>query len=313
MKISSIVQKINDYRKKNKAMKDAKKPQTFTEALLSWVKTVVGALVFVMILHSLLIASFIVPTGSMENTVMTGDFLLVNKLFGPSTPQIIPFFNIPLPYKMLPSLSDPDRGDVIVFVFPGTRDEIEAKEFQYYLKRCIALPGDTLQIIDNLVYVNGKPQPLAENGIVLKNQPKDPMEVFRTFPKGANFTHDNYGPVRIPKKGDTVLLHAQNYQIWDTFIMREGHQISISNGAISIDSRQTDKYVVEQDYYFGMGDNRDCSSDSRYWGFIPRRHILGSPIFCWLSWEIYDENNHERSLFGKLANIRWSRIGSCIN
>ncbi len=291
----------------------AKQPQTATEVALSWIKSFVVVLFFLMILNSLLFANFLVPTGSMENTVMTGDRLLVNRLYGPSTPQIIPFFNIPLPYKMLPSPCEPERGDVIVFVFPGMRDEAKAQEFQYYLKRCIALPGDTLQIIDNLVYVNSKPQPLSEHGVTLKNMREDPSEIYRTFPKGANFTHDNYGPIRIPKKGDIIPLNSQNYQEWDTFIKREYHNISINSSGIYIDDKPVSSYVVEQDYYFGMGDNRDMSLDSRYWGFIPRDHILGSPVVCWLSWEIYDENNQEYSFFEKLAHIRWDRIGKFIN
>ena len=89
----NILNKIN---KKNK--KD-KKEQTTFEKIKSTIITFVVAVVVVMLMHSLILASFIVPTGSMENTVMTGDFLFVHKLFGPSTPQVIPFFNIPLPYK----------------------------------------------------------------------------------------------------------------------------------------------------------------------------------------------------------------------
>ncbi|MFN3269653.1 MAG: S26 family signal peptidase, partial [Candidatus Kapaibacteriota bacterium] len=89
--------------RRRKAKEKKKKPQTFGETLLSWVKTIVGALIIVMFINGFLVASFVVPTGSMENTVMTGDFLFVNKfIYGPTTPQIIPFFNIPLPYIKFP-------------------------------------------------------------------------------------------------------------------------------------------------------------------------------------------------------------------
>lgn len=314
--MSGIIQKLKEYNSKRKTKIAAKKnkPMTFSENIISSVKTIGGALLFVMILHSLLIASFIVPTGSMENTVMTGDFLLVNKLFGPSTPQIVPFLNIPLPYKILPSPCEPERGDVIVFIFPGMRDEIESSEFQYYLKRCVAIPGDTLQIKNNLLYINNELQKFPTNGVFDNTMPTNSIEVLQTFPKGMNFTHDNYGPIRIPKKGDTIDLDAPTLRQWDTFIKREGHQVELNNtNTVLIDGSPTNKYIVEKDYYFGMGDNRDHSLDSRYWGFIPREHILGSPIICWLSWEMRDVYGAEYSFFEKLSRIRWNRIGKVID
>ncbi|MDR0927662.1 MAG: signal peptidase I [Ignavibacteria bacterium] len=311
---NNLFHKYREYRKKRKAELEAKKPLTVTESILSWIKTFVGALVFVMILHSLLIASFIVPTGSMENTVMTGDFLLVNKKFGPSTPQIIPFFNIPLPYAMLPSPCEPHKGDVIVFVFPGMRDEVEAKEFQYYLKRCVGEPGDTLQIRDNVLYVNGKKQPLAPKARFENDDHDDAVETYHTFPINATFTHRNYGPIRIPKKGDTIHLRTTSeYENWAIFIQREGHYVEWNGHQATIDDNASNIYIVEEDYYFGMGDNRDRSLDSRYWGFIPRDAILGSPIICWLSWNMYDEYNNELDIFHKFANIRWNRIGHSID
>jgi signal peptidase I len=293
---------------------ESKKPLTLGENILSLVKTFFGALLIVMILHSLLVASFIVPTGSMENTVMTGDFLLVHKFYGPSTPQIIPFFNIPLPYAMLPSPSEPERGDVIVFIFPGMRDEVESKEFQYYLKRCVAIPGDTLKIVDNELYVNGIHQPLPENGRLEKNDYNDPSEIYRTFPIGKNFTHNNYGPIVIPKKGDTIFFKQELDFIQNKiFIEREGHTINWVVDGVLIDDKRATHYIVEEDYYFGVGDNRDRSLDSRYWGFVPRKAILGSPILCWLSWDMYDEYGNERNIFQKFANIRWNRIGNLID
>lgn len=302
--------KLFFHKRKEKARKkeEARKKLSTGETIVSFVKTVVGALVLVMFLHSLLIASFVVPTGSMENTVMTGDFLLVNKIYGASTPQIIPFLNIPLPYKILFSISDPERGDVIVFVFPGNRDEVEASEFQYYLKRCVALPGDTVRIIDNKLYVNNELQPIAKNAIFDNRVLSDKMEALVTFPRGLNFLHDNYGPLRVPKKGDTVFINSSNYYQWDVFIQREGHSISLSGNTIKIDDKITNQYIVEQDYYFGMGDNRDHSSDSRYWGFIPRENILGSPIICWFSWEMRDHYGNEYSLLEKFTKIRWERM-----
>jgi len=322
-KKTNLWQKYKEYRHKQKQKEEeAQKSMTTTDVIISWFKLLGSALIIVMMLHSLLIASFIVPTGSMENTVMTGDFLLVNKIFGPSTPQIIPFFNIPLPYIILPSPCDPKKGDVIVFVFPGMRDEVHSKEFQYYLKRCVAEPGDTLQLINNELYVNGEHQPLPPDGRLedIGRSKEDLMnsystdEIYQTFPIGKNYTHDNYGPIRIPKKGDTIFLNNKLDIIQNQILIeREGHTVNYTTESILIDDEKTNFYVVEQDYYFGMGDNRDRSSDSRYWGFIPRKAILGSPIICWLSWEMHDEYNRERNIFQKITNIRWNRIGKLIN
>ena len=111
-----------------------------------------------LLLNSFVLASFEVPTGSMENEIMTGDFLLVNKfIFGGTTPRTIPFTNVKLPSFKLPALWHVERGDIIVFIFPGNREEVEAQEFAYYLKRCVAVAGDTLQVINRRLYINGQP------------------------------------------------------------------------------------------------------------------------------------------------------------
>ena len=159
---------VSDYLKKRKEKKKLQREKynslTLGGKILSFGKTVLGAVIVVMIINGLLVASFVVPTGSMENEVMTGDFLFVNKfIYGPTTPQVIPFVNVELPFIQFPGVKDPEKGDVIVFIYPGARDLIEPREFQYYLKRCVATAGDTIQIINEIVYVNGVEQPLPEN------------------------------------------------------------------------------------------------------------------------------------------------------
>lgn len=298
----------------HKAKKAAEVPKTFTEELVSWLKTIVGAVIFVMIINGLLVASFVVPTGSMERTVMTGDFLFVNKfIFGPSTPQIIPFINVPLPFYRFPGVRDPKKGDVIVFIFPGFRDEAESSEFQYYLKRCVAVAGDSLEIRDNILYVNGKKSIFPEFAVMDNTMPDDPMEPLRTFPKGKNFTHDNYGPIRIPKKGDVVQLTPESLAQWETFILREGHNVSMGVDKVYIDGKPVSAYKVERDYCFGMGDNRDHSLDSRFWGFVPYENVLGTPLVVYWSWPMQDEYNNDMGIIDKIKNVRWSRIGSIID
>jgi len=305
----NLFQKYLERRKRKKEEAKKKKPENFFEMAISWIRTLLGAIIIVMIINGLAIASFVVPTGSMENTVMTGDFLIVNKfIYGPSTPQVIPFLNIALPFFKFPGFKDPEPGDVIVFIYPGDKDEVEPKEFQYYLKRCIAVAGDTLQIINKKVYVNGKEQPLPENAKF--SRPVFDGDSYRTFPPGRGFSGDNYGPLRIPKKGDIIHLNPANYFEWEVFILREGHEIYISGGDIYIDNKKTNKYVVERDYCFGMGDNRDNSEDSRYWGYIPYENVVGTPIFVYWSW---DTNKPLTQIFEKLATVRWSRIFTFID
>jgi signal peptidase I len=280
-------------------------------SIKAWLKEMGIIFSAFLVLNSFVLASFEVPTGSMENEIMTGDFLLVNKfVFGGTTPRTIPFTNIRIPAFKLPAPWSIDRGDVIVFIFPGNRDEIQPADFAYYLKRCIALGGDTLHIINRVVYVNGKPIPIPRN--VKFNSPMVKPAGYpdsRIFPKGAPFNEDNYGPIVIPKKGDVIILSPDNFDRWDTFILREGHEISLANAKVIIDGKEQSRYTVQRDYAFGMGDNRDNSLDSRFWGFIPKESIVGTPLIVYWSWD------PDWSLFdfaGKTATVRWNRFGTLV-
>lgn len=274
---------------------------TFSESLMSWIKTIVSSLLIVMVINGLLIASFVVPTGSMEDEVMTGDFLFVNKfIFGGSSPQTIPFFNTPLPYFRIPGIREPRKGDVIVFIFPGNRDEIKSPEFQYYLKRCVATAGDTLQVKNKQVFINGVPQPVPPHAKFTHSMGGDGI-----FPKGSDFSRDNWGPMRIPKKGDVIPLNDSTFLAYSTFIQREGHQIDMTGQLINIDGKPATSYTVGRDYCFGMGDNRDNSLDSRYWGFVPVENVVGTPLFVYWSW---DPNTPLSNIGEKLSSIRWDRI-----
>jgi signal peptidase I len=287
---------------------------TSTQKAISFAKTLFNALVLVTILNGILIASFVVPTGSMEDTVLTGEYLFVNKfIFGPSTPQIIPIINLPLPFYKMPPIRKPQQGDVIVFIFPGERDKEKADEFTYYLKRCIAVAGDTLQVVnDTAVYVNGVRFPLPRYGKYIP-EPMTTDDSFRTFPIGKGYTRANYGPIRIPQKGDVIQLNQTNIVEWATFIRREGHTVDFNNSSVIIDGKAVTSFTVGRDYVFGMGDNRNNSLDSRYFGFIAEEDVVGTPLVVYFSWEINDAfGNPTNSFFKRLTNIRWSRLGTVI-
>ncbi len=117
---------------------DAQKqqPLTFKQKVVAFLKEFAIVIGLFLIINNFVIASFLVPTGSMENEVLTGEMLFVNKfIYGGTSPRNIPFTDIRLPWFRLPAFRDVKRGDVIVFVFPGNRDEVQPKEFTFYLKR----------------------------------------------------------------------------------------------------------------------------------------------------------------------------------
>ncbi|MCX6139317.1 MAG: signal peptidase I [Candidatus Kapabacteria bacterium] len=296
---------------------NAPKPETFGQHIWAWIKTLVWAVSVVTIINGLALASFTVPTGSMESTVMAGDFLFVNKfIFGPSTPQIIPFINMPLPYYKLPPIMAPEQGDVIVFVFPGNRDETKSQRFEYYLKRCVAVAGDTLQIRNSHVFVNNVEFALPEHGQFLNLTPEmrtlmHESDRAQTFPMGMEFSRDDYGPIRIPKEGDVIELNESTFDRWAVFIAREGHDVNASRR--TVDGQPITSYTVKRDYVFGMGDNRDNSLDSRFWGFIPEESVVGTPMVVYWSWQPDDpQTGKSLSLFKRLGTIRWGRLGTII-
>jgi signal peptidase I len=282
------------------------------EPVKDFFKDLAFVLVSFFFLNSFVLASFEVPTGSMENEIMAGDFLFVNKfLYGGTTPRTIPFTNVRLPWFRVPGFRSVERGDVIVFEFPGQREEVESPEFMFYLKRAVALNGDTVQVVNRLLLVNGKPAPLPRNMKFNNLQPKPPGYADpKIFPRDAPFNEDNWGPVVVPRAGDRLDLTPATYSRWATFIGREGHRARMDEQRrILIDGEETNTYTVERNYLFGMGDNRDNSLDGRFWGFIPEENIVGTPMIVYWSW---DPDLPLTNVIGKIASIRLGRIGTII-
>ncbi len=153
------------------------------------------ALLFAYIIRVFFVQAFKIPTGSMENTLLVGDLLLVNKfIYGPKTPETIPFTDIKIPQYRLPAWREPQSGDVIVFKFP--QDPLVD-----YIKRCVAVAGQTVEIRDKVLFVDGRPFSETINPPGLKFE--DPEIIPRdkgyesVYPKDAG-SRDNYGPVKIP-------------------------------------------------------------------------------------------------------------------
>lgn len=230
----------------------------YTEAILV-------ALLAALLLRTFVVQAFRIPTGSMKDTLLIGDFLLVNKfVYGARTPDGIPFTSIQLPFWRLPALKQPQSGDIIVFKYPQdpTLD---------YIKRCIAVGGQTIEMRDGVVYVDGKPEGKQE------------------------FVKREYDP----EEGHYVLYSQVTTAKNQTYVIRhyEDHNLHAENYGPT---------KVPAGHYFMMGDNRDNSSDSRYWGFLPAENVVGQALVIYWSW---DKNESMYRLFNK---VRWLRLGELI-
>jgi signal peptidase I len=283
------------------------KPKEYFDAL-------VWAAVVAFLIKLFLFEAYRIPTGSMENTLLVGDFLLVTKFtYGATTPRNVPFTDIRLPYFRLPGFKNPKPGDVVVFDFPGERDEKQSKEVLNYIKRCVGTPGDSIKIVNKILYRNGQifPNP-PQSKFIGQLQPPNVSNP-RIFPKGSGWNEDNFGPIRIPQKGDIIKIDSSNFDGYKMFLIKEGYiNIKLNpNGDLSADDEifKEGKYPIKRDYLFMMGDNRNNSLDSRFWGFMPMDNVVGEAFIIYWSW---DANISFADLFRLIGSIRWNRIGTLI-
>lgn len=290
----------------------------------------------------------------------------------PGTSDVPSFVDwVTLPYFRLPGLGHVERGDVVVFNFPEGdtvatkqpnntyyayvrhmgRDAVKNDKQQFgkivykpidkrdhYVKRCVGVPGDMLQIKNDTLIVNGKAEAFPKRSQLhyyvknlsnakarsLGSTSEDirswfqggglpiPFEDIEKYQKAAGadsmfekvsipngdidvLPHDtalakwsiqNFGPIHIPKEGETVELTPLNLAIYERCITAyEGNKLEKKDGKILINGQAATSYTFKQDYYWMMGDNRHGSLDSRYWGFVPNDHIVGTPVMVWMSFD----------------------------
>ncbi len=231
-------------------------------------------------LRATVVEAYIVPTGSMKRTILVGDFLVGNKfIYGMRTPDRlgIPYTSLgfDIPWVRLPAFRKPEIGDVVIFKYPHN-------PLDKYVKRLIAGPGQTVEIRDREVLVDGVPFFHPPHLQFIKRDMEDPQwNDPNIFPRG-NGNKDNYGQIRIPARGDRLSPIHERDALWYVASM-DGHSLRRQGNTIYVDGQPVSEYIVEQDYYFMMGDNRDESFDSRFWGFVPHKYILGEALFVYFS------------------------------
>lgn len=362
----------------------------------STISSLLFAIVVATIVHTYVIQPFTIPSSSLEKSLLIGDFLFVSKVnYGPRVPMTtvalpIVHDSIPLlkklsylskpqlPYFRFPGFEKIKNNDIVVFNWP--RDTLDNMYFPSpvridkprdkktnYVKRCVGIAGDNLQIKDGIVFINGKELILPErakpqysykialdgktpidfeflfqdmniiDGAGFTSEKKDTLYVkaltfagaerFRNIPgitavtriinKGAedgifpdfadgkasvtnNWNSDNYGPIYIPEAGKSVALNKETLPLYKIIITEyEGNTLKVVGNDIYINDKIATSYTFQQDYYWMMGDNRHNSLDARYFGFTPADHVVGKPVFIWMSWDTNGKG---------LGKIRWERL-----
>ena len=316
-------------------------------------KSLLALIFIILFLKETVVEAYIVPTSSMEENILKGDFLIGSRyIYGMKVPEKIwiPFsaISIPtfLPEYRFPAFKEVERGDVVVFEYP--RDPVYK-----YVKRCIAIAGDSIKIDNQDTYVNGEIVSLPAGGkFIAKEFSKaivDP-DIFL----GVEGNKDQYPEITVPQKGDTFTLDLNmNWKLILPLLLYEGNKVELiyEDNALAFTNmsprdiyrRTGDKsvyrdyvpsedaalitpwspmiteefiqylyingksinevntYTLKQDYFWMMGDNRDNSEDSRFWGFVPRSHILGQPLVTWFSINL-DNYMPRLSRIGKIPN-----------
>ena len=259
------------------------------------------------LLQVTVVASFRIPTNSMQPTLLPGDNILVNKtLMGAR------IFNIwkaadgkVVNIHRLPRQGKVKRNDVLVFhyPYPHKNDSLSMHLLKYYVKRCIALPGDTMVIRKGHYYIKGINEPIGnieaqkrieklqkENarGIVMDAYPWD---------KYINWTIQDFGPLHVPARGQMVVMDSTAVKLYRNLIEWEQKKpLTKKENQVYLGDSLIQEYCFQENYYFVGGDYMENSKDSRYWGLLPEPYIVGVSTRIW------------KSVDKSTGKIRWDRV-----
>jgi len=288
--------------------------RNFFKKLYKFLKILILVALIALIIKAFAIDAFQIPSISMENTLMPGDFILANKFaYHISTPHEIPFADLPIPQYKLFEIGKPEINDVVIFEFPRGFESDSLRGGSKYVKRLIAGPHDTLKITDGHIFVNGKTIELPETFKTLKYEEKDSwIQDEIIYPPGAKWNRVSYGPIIIPAKGDTIKIAPENFERFQSIIvMDHGERSLLVEGTlVTLDGRAIFEYVLTQDHYFVIGDNFEASMDSRHFGFITDKMIVGEALFIYWS---FDTKKVAPGPLGFLSAIRADRIFKGLN
>ena len=234
---------------KRSRAKDAREP-----LLVEYAKSFFPVILVVFALRSFLVEPFKIPSGSMMPTLLVGDFILVNKYtYG---------IRLPVINKKVIEINNPERGDVMVFRYP-------ADPSLDYIKRVIGVPGDVVEYRDKQLIINGKPVPSTGTG------------TYSYVGNGLNYITATVHQEQLNTTGHAMMTEPDKPSVFPPQVMDFPYRENCSYNA------DGEGFVckVPEGHYFMMGDNRDASNDSRYWGFVPDRNIVGKAFFIWMNFD----------------------------
>ena len=254
-----------------------------------------------------LFASFLIPTPSMAPAIEPGDHVFVNKLsLGPRLYENWRFLKgEKTTMKRISGLSKVKRNDVLVFDFPyNTPDKIRQGGNTIYIKRCVAIPGDTFYIDNGIYKVKGISESLGDvvRQLKLSETDKDSFreEIRNVFPRDTAYfrwTIKDFGPIYVPAKGDNIKIDSLSVLLYKNLIEYETEKtISVKDGMIYLEDSLIQCYTFKQNYYFMAGDLVFDSIDSRFWGLLPDDLVIGKASIIWKSTDL------------RTGKYRWGRF-----
>jgi signal peptidase I len=374
-----------------------------------WINSILFAVVAATLVHTYFIQPYVIPSSSLEKSLLVGEFLFVSKFhFGARVPMTtvaapmvhdtIPLlkkksymFNddiskkesswlnkLQLPYLRIPGFENIDRNEIVVFNSPAdtlydmNNPNVDRNFYKpidkktNLVKRCVGVAGDSLEVRNGFVYINGKQNVLPDRAQLQFSyyvQPKtnqfnpkvmyerynitdrfgiinnqntyyfsaisdEALSKFKNHPNVGNiapnkeeqgvrnpgiFPHNNkynwnndfFGPIYIPEAGKTIDINLEVLPLYKRVITEyENNDLRVEGNQIYINDKLATTYTFKQDYYWMMGDNRHNSLDARAWGFTPFNHVVGKPVFIWMSWETNGKG---------LNKIRWDRVFTTVH
>ena len=260
---------------------------------------------FILIVTSF--SSFRIPTDSMQSTLQPGDNILVNKSIMGAR-----IFNIwdaaeekEVEIYRLPGIGKVKRNDVLVFhyPYPHKNDSLSMHLLKYYVKRCIALPGDTMGIRKGHYYIKGINEPIgnieAQKRIEKLQKENARGIVMDTYPwdKYIDWTIQNFGPLHVPARGQMVVMDSTAVKLYRNLIeWEQKEKLTFQGKKVFLGDSLIQKYCFQENYYFMGGDYMENSKDSRYWGLLPEPYIVGVATRIW------------KSVDKSTGKIRWDRV-----